>query len=70
MGPVQPAPSLPVTYPAHEDSGRLPLDREQELIAETHAWLVDRSEENRAYELYLEHWGDWENPWEESEEHA
>jgi len=27
MGPVQPAPSLPVTYPAHEDSGRLPLDR-------------------------------------------
>jgi predicted PolB exonuclease-like 3'-5' exonuclease len=43
--------------------GQISLDREQELIAETHAWLVERVESTVAYETYLEHWGDWPNPW-------
>ncbi|MCA9120385.1 MAG: 3'-5' exonuclease [Planctomycetaceae bacterium] len=45
--------------------GQLTLDREQELIAEAYAWLTDRAEDVPAYALYLEHWGDWSNPWEE-----
>lgn len=43
--------------------GQLTLDREQELIADAHAWLVDRADDVPAYALYLEHWGDWTNPW-------
>jgi len=44
--------------------GQLTLDREQELIADAHAWLVERADDVPAYALYLEHWGDWANPWE------
>lgn len=44
--------------------GQLTLDREQEIIAETKAWLEARQEELEAYSVYLEHWGDWRNPWE------
>ncbi len=47
--------------------GQLTLDREQELIADTQAWLVDRADSVPAYALYLEHWGDWANPWAEAE---
>lgn len=43
--------------------GQLTLDREQELIAETKQWLTERAEEVAAYRTYLDHWGDWENPW-------
>ena len=46
--------------------GKLTLDREQELIADAHAWLVERADQVPAYALYLEHWGDWENPWEDT----
>jgi len=44
--------------------GWLPLDQEQQLVADTHAWLEQRAEESPAYRAYLEGWGDWENPWE------
>lgn len=44
--------------------GQLTLDKEQELIADAHTWLVDRADDVPAYALYLEHWGDWANPWE------
>jgi 3'-5' exonuclease len=47
--------------------GQLTLDREQELIADTQAWIVERADDVPAYALYLEHWGDWENPWAETE---
>ena len=47
--------------------GQLTLDREQELIADTQAWLVDRADRVPTYALYLEHWGDWANPWAEAE---
>jgi len=43
--------------------GQISLDREQELLAETYQWLVERSESMPAYALYLEQWGDWPNPW-------
>ncbi|MHB8969200.1 MAG: 3'-5' exonuclease [Pirellulaceae bacterium] len=43
--------------------GQLTLQREQELIAQTHHWLVERRDENAAYAMYLDSWGDWQNPW-------
>ena len=35
-----------------------------EIIAETKAWLEQRATDQQAYAMYLEKWGDWENPWE------
>jgi predicted PolB exonuclease-like 3'-5' exonuclease len=43
--------------------GLLTLDREQQLVAESKQWLVERCDQNQAYRLYLDHWGDWPNPW-------
>ena len=43
--------------------GQLALEAEQAMIAETKQWLQERSAQVRAYALYLEHWGDWPNPW-------
>jgi predicted PolB exonuclease-like 3'-5' exonuclease len=43
--------------------GLLSLETEQKLIAETKAWLESKAESVPAFRLYLEHWGDWPNPW-------
>jgi 3'-5' exonuclease len=43
--------------------GRISLEREQELIADTQAWLAQRRGQTLAFGLYLDNWGDWENPW-------
>ena len=43
--------------------GKLPLEKEQQLIADTKAWLEQQCEAVSAYRLYLQHWGDWANPW-------
>ncbi len=43
--------------------GQLTLDAEQELIAQTKAWLQERAGQVSAFRLYLDHWGDWPNPW-------
>ncbi len=43
--------------------GRLSLDEEQGIIAETKAWLTARAGDVRAYRMYLERWGDWPDPW-------
>jgi predicted PolB exonuclease-like 3'-5' exonuclease len=43
--------------------GQLALDAEQQIIAETKRWLEENAGRVRAYALYLEHWGDWANPW-------
>jgi len=43
--------------------GQLVLEAEQALIAETKQWLQEHAEQVRAYRLYLDHWGDWPNPW-------
>ena len=43
--------------------GQLSLKQEQSIIADTKKWLEAGSDENKAYQLYLERWGDWDNPW-------
>jgi predicted PolB exonuclease-like 3'-5' exonuclease len=47
--------------------GQLPLESEQQIIAQTKAWLEQQGEGVSAYRIYLDHWGDWENPWEEDD---
>lgn len=43
--------------------GNLTLDQEQELVAAAKTWLEGRAEDSAAYRMYLERWGDWQNPW-------
>ena len=43
--------------------GQLTLDAEQSLIAHTKQWLQQNAPQVRAYQLYLDHWGDWPSPW-------
>ena len=43
--------------------GQLSLEQEQSIIADTKTWLEAAGDECEAYQLYLERWGDWENPW-------
>jgi predicted PolB exonuclease-like 3'-5' exonuclease len=43
--------------------GRLTLDEEQGIIAETKSWLTARAGEVHAYRMYLDRWGDWPDPW-------
>ena len=42
--------------------GKLGLEPEQEIVAETKNWLEARRESSPAYAHYLEHWGDWHSP--------
>ncbi len=44
--------------------GRLTLENEQQIIYETKQWLKDESQRAPAFEMYLDHWGDWHSPWE------
>jgi len=43
--------------------GQLSLEQEQSIIADAKTWLEAAADECEAYQLYLERWGDWENPW-------
>jgi len=43
--------------------GQLALDEEQAIVAQTRQWLEKAAQEIDAYRVYLEHWGDWPNPW-------
>ncbi len=43
--------------------GRLPLESEQEVVAQAKQWIAQRADQTAAYRLYLDHWGDWPNPW-------
>lgn len=43
--------------------GQLALEDEQKLVTEAKQWLMERVDAVPAYRLYLEHWGDWPNPW-------
>ena len=40
--------------------GKLLLDGEQTLVAETKQWLESQAESDTAYRHYLDHWGDWQ----------
>lgn len=42
--------------------GELSLDQEQQLVQEAKQWLTERSD-MPAFANYLEHWGEWRNPW-------
>ena len=44
--------------------GQLKLEEEQKIIAETKAWLQERSAVTPVYAEYLSRWGTWRNPWE------
>jgi len=44
-------------------AGALDLETEQRIIADTKDWLGRQAEPVPAYGLYLERWGDWQNPW-------
>ena len=46
--------------------GNISLTREQELVDAAKAWLEERRETSPAYAAYLERWGDWTNPWQDS----
>ncbi len=50
--------------------GKLTLDQEQTIVAETKQWLEERAEEVPAYRTYLTQWGDWQNPWDVPEPEA
>ncbi len=50
--------------------GKLTLDQEQTIVAETKQWLEERAEEVPAYRTYLPQWGDWLNPWDVPEPEA
>lgn len=43
--------------------GQLKLDAEQQIVRNTRNWLEEQAAEVPAYRRYLEHWGDWPNPW-------
>ncbi len=43
-------------------TGRLDIESEQRLVAETKQWLEERRGECAAYGHYLDHWGDWVPP--------
>ncbi len=43
--------------------GRISLEREQELLETAKSWLTERVDQRPVFQQYLDHWGDWENPW-------
>jgi predicted PolB exonuclease-like 3'-5' exonuclease len=42
--------------------GKLSLEEEHVIVAETKQWLQQQAESSPAYRHYLEHWGDWRQP--------
>jgi hypothetical protein len=42
--------------------GKLSLDEEQNIVAETKTWVEEHSETIPSYRHYLNHWGDWQRP--------
>ena len=45
-------------------TGKLTLEQEVAIIAETKTWIESQADEVEAYATYLEHWQDWSDPWE------
>ncbi|GIW98671.1 MAG: hypothetical protein KatS3mg111_2004 [Pirellulaceae bacterium] len=46
-------------------TGELTLEREQHLVAEAKNMLTAQADQHAGYRLYLQRWGDWDNPWTE-----
>jgi predicted PolB exonuclease-like 3'-5' exonuclease len=49
-------------------TGLLTRSAEQQLIAQTKVWLEAQRQSIPAYRTYLDHWGDWPDPWRDSEQ--
>jgi predicted PolB exonuclease-like 3'-5' exonuclease len=47
--------------------GQLSRDHEQGLIAETKTWLIKQADKTPAYRTYLDRWGEWPDPWKETQ---
>ncbi|MDR1290810.1 MAG: 3'-5' exonuclease [Planctomycetaceae bacterium] len=47
--------------------GNLTRREEQRLVQNAKSWLTDRADKMPVYKQYLENWGDWQNPWNDSE---
>lgn len=47
--------------------GQISLEEEHRIVAEAKQWLEQRAATDRACRIYLDHWGDWPNPWVQSE---
>ncbi|MGD0518950.1 MAG: 3'-5' exonuclease [Thermoguttaceae bacterium] len=43
--------------------GQLDLGAERQIISDTKTWLETKAQDIPAFRLYLDHWGDWPNPW-------
>lgn len=43
--------------------GMLTLEQEQAIVGETKQWLHEQAAETPVYSMYLDNWGDWQNPW-------
>ncbi|MEX0702268.1 MAG: 3'-5' exonuclease [Planctomycetales bacterium] len=43
--------------------GKLPLEEEHRIVAETKTWLEGQADLSPACAHYLKHWGDWSSPW-------
>ncbi len=44
-------------------TGHLSLDEEITRTAEAKKWIIDRADDCEAYQVYLDHWTEWDNPW-------
>ena len=49
--------------------GQLALDEEQAIVSRTKQWLEEKADQTNAYQLYLQEWGDWLNPWPAAQSH-
>ena len=49
-------------------AGQLTLENEQHLVGQVKTWIEQRADQVAAYRQYLEHWGDWSNPWQSGSE--
>ena len=50
--------------------GKLPLEKEQQLVKSTRDWIEKQSEAIPAYRQYLDNWGNWVNPYQQAEPEA
>jgi hypothetical protein len=45
--------------------GQLTLENEQAIVTDTKQWVTERVGQFEVYQTYLDHWGNWTNPWPE-----
>jgi len=48
-------------------TGEITFEHEQELVHQAKEWIEKHVSEFPTYEKYLNNWGDWKNPWAQSE---